>query len=97
MNKKQIIQLIIILAAFGGAGIVLYKGGIFGSPSSNTVTLQAGVVTGSQPILPYGESLDFTQAIDKKRFDYNQFEFSKLAPNEVGISVDNLIIPEEGR
>jgi hypothetical protein len=96
MNKKQIIQLVVILLAFGGAGFVLYRGGIFGTSSAGIGSTQTLVESGivSQPLLPYGETLDFKQALDADRFNYNQFEFGKLDPKtEVGIDENLLIVP----
>jgi hypothetical protein len=100
MNKKTIIQLVVIVAAFGACGLVLYNGLFKGqsSPSAANMSTPIGFpgVTAdiNQDILPYGDNLDFSKALDSKRFQYNQIEYQKLNPqNEVGISPDSLITP----
>lgn len=91
MGKKQIIQIVIVIAAFSGAFIVLYKGGVFGSPAANQAMLATSNPADlDKPILPYGDSLDF-KVIDTGRFHYNQFQFENLDPNDVGVEVPNLI------
>lgn len=93
MNKKTIIQLVIIVVAFGAAGVVLYNGFFSGgSPAVNQTGATASTTT--QDILPYGENLDFSQALNPKRFQYNQLVYPVLDPkNDVGISEQNLITP----
>jgi hypothetical protein len=101
MNKKTIIQLVIIVVAFGAAGVVLYNG-FFNNGNSGP---QAGIIgspfhsasTSVQSILPYGDTpldIKFKEVLDPNRFQYNQIDYPKLDPkNDVGISPDNLIIP----
>ena len=92
MDKKQIIQITVIVVALGGAAMILYNGlfkdsGESSSPASATAVEQ-------QEILPYGSSLDFDKAINPDRFQYGLLEYPKLDPqNEVGIPEYNLIIP----
>jgi hypothetical protein len=94
MNKKTIIQLVIIVVAFGAAGLVLYNG-FYGN--NNAPVQPAGGIPSlptAQEILPYGKTLDFSKALDPNRFQYNQINYSQLDPqNEVGISQDSLIVP----
>jgi hypothetical protein len=97
MNKKTIIQLVIIVVAFGAAGLILYNG-FFNNSSSSP---QAGIAGSSQSasssaqgILPYGDTLDFSKTLDSNRFQYNQITYPQLDPqNDVGISPENLVIP----
>jgi hypothetical protein len=95
MNKKTIIQLVIIVVAFGVAGVVLYNG-FFKTASVplNLVATSATTAGASGAILPNGESLDFSKAIDPKRFQYNQITYTQLDPkNDLGILKENLVIP----
>ena len=94
LNKKTIIQLVVIVVAFGAAGLVLYNG-MF--KSNNSASVATGSLSSSaqaaEEILPYGGSLNF-QVLDPKRFQYNQITYQKLDPKaEVGISPDSLIVP----
>lgn len=116
LNKKTIIQLVVILVAFGIAGVVLYNGFFKGNnnaalpggtpgaltPGGNASTGGIGGNSGtstpsaqtSGEILPYGDTLDFSAAINPIRFQYDQIVYQKLYPaNDVGISPENLIIP----
>ena len=94
MNKKTIIQLIIIVVAFGAAGLVLYNGFYGNNGPAQSVGGAPSLSAVAQAILPYGKTLDFSKALDPKRFQYNQINYSQLDPqNEVGISQDSLIVP----
>jgi hypothetical protein len=94
MNKKQIIQIVVIVGAFAAAGVVLYNGGLFGSSPQAALTQNAPVVAQSQQeILPFGPTLDFKSVIDPKRFNYNQVIFPQVSSQTgIGVSVDNLIV-----
>ncbi len=92
MNKKTIIQLVIIVVAFGAAGLVLYNG-LF-SNSSAPIPAASSQAASVKNILPYGDTLDFSKALDSNRFQYNQIVYPQLVPqNDVGISPDALIVP----
>jgi hypothetical protein len=96
MNRKAIIQTIIIIAAFGGSGIVLYKG-LGGGPSSLTATTPVSPTANQQmeKILPYGDTLDFNKAVRKDLFQYKVVVYPVLDPDtEVGIPKDQLIKPQ---
>jgi hypothetical protein len=98
MNKKTIIQLIIIVVAFGAAGLILYNG-FFNNNSTASPAGTAGVPgssasTSPQSILPYGGTLDFSKVLDSNRFQYNQIDYPQLDPqNDIGISPENLVTP----
>lgn len=98
MNRKTIIQLVIIIAAFGGSGVVLYNG-FFKKPALPVIQPlgvgvdSSGTAGGSPastgPILPYGRTLDFSQ-LNKFQFgavDYQQINTS----TELCVPVDELI------
>jgi Flp pilus assembly protein CpaB len=94
MSKKTIIQLVVIIVAFGAAGVVLYNGFF------NNAALQTGIAggtaqaTSTKSILPYGDTLDFSKALNSNRFQYNQIDYPQLKlQNDVGISQNSLITP----
>jgi len=107
MNKKKIIQLIVVAACFGGSGLVLY----FGYFKKNTpavpvsynsalgVESMAGqAVTGAatEKILPYGDSLDLNKVIKTNKFEYRVITYPVLDPNtEIGIQPNELIKPQQ--
>jgi hypothetical protein len=92
MNKKTIIQLVIIVVAFGAAGLILYNG-FFSNNNAAVVPSGTSQPAPAQNILPYGDTLNFS-ALDPNRFQYNQISYPQLDPkNDVGISPDSLIIP----
>ena len=84
MNRKTIIQLVIIIAAFGGAGVVLYNG-FFSSPEPDVSvsTTQSGAVSQSPgAILPYGSSLNLEIFHSKAlaNFQFTPSTYPKLNP-----------------
>jgi Flp pilus assembly protein CpaB len=90
MNKKTIIQLVIIVVAFGAAGVVLYN--VFFQGGANNPSQNQGYSSTLQGILPYGNNLDFSQALNSNRFQYNQVVFPQVDPKkDVGIPVSDLI------
>lgn len=93
MNKKFIIQIIVIVAAFGGAGFVLYNG-LFKQDSSTAVPVAATSATNQQSILPYGNAMDLDGVLYQKNLQYNLVAFPVLDPNgEVGLPENKLITP----
>jgi hypothetical protein len=95
MNKKQIIQIVIIIGAFSAAGFVLYNG-LFKSSGNAAVFQSPGLAGGqSEPedLLPNGDSLNF-DILKQQNLIYNQVAYPKLDPqNDYGIPEGNLIIP----
>ena len=93
MNKKLIIQTVIIVACFLISGIVLYKG-LFSSNSTLPATIPGGsldVASGDEAVLPHGTKLDF-DVFKRQNFQYGILEYPKLNPqNEIGVDVNNLI------
>jgi Flp pilus assembly protein CpaB len=90
MNKKLIIQIIVIVAAFGGAGLVLYNG--LSNNSSSSVPQSSNTPTAKNPkdILPYGDSLDFS-VLKSRPFVFDQLQVPQLNPkSDVGVSPEQL-------
>lgn len=93
MNKKVIIQIVIIVGAFGAAGFVLYNG-LFKSDS--TVPAMGIIsVKDNEKILPYGSSLDFKNNLFKRDFQFGSMSYPKVDPNEVGVPDSSLISPSD--
>jgi hypothetical protein len=96
MNKKLIIQLVIISAAFIGAGVVLYNGFFKNNNTSALVPAQRAALAVPQnqsAVLPYGNKLDFS-VLTKQNLFYNQVSYPLLDPaNDYGIPEPNLITP----
>ena len=91
MNKKFIIQIVVIIIAFGGAGLVLYNG-LF--KSSGTGTAPVAPAAAQQSILPYGTAMDFDAVLYQHNLQYNVVSYPVLnADSEVGIPVEKLITP----
>lgn len=97
MNKKQIIQIVIVVAALSAAGIVLYNG--FHKNSEQPALMAAlpgsSQTSGSQQIksiLPGGTTLDFS-VLTKRNLNYHQATYPKLDPSsEIGILENNLVV-----
>ncbi len=105
MNKKTIIQLVIISAGFIGTAIVLYNG-FFGKSGQQTgISMisnanmagnseQADITDASGKILPYGNTLDFKKVLSRQGLKYGIVKFPKLNETlEVGIEEEALIKP----
>lgn len=104
MNRKTIIQVVVIVAAFAISGIVIYNG-FFSGPSLPPVPVEmlggtgasstAGSVADSQNLLPYGSSFDYQKIDDlkKRNFQFGIVQYPVLDPAEVGKDVNTLIQP----
>lgn len=91
MNKKLVIQIIIIVAAFGGAGMVLYNG-FFNNKGASVEVSTIGSDSGEK-VLPYGETLDLT-VLNSRPLQFNTISYPKLEPSQdVGIPESLLIAP----
>lgn len=107
MNKKQIIQIVVIVGAFGLAGFVLYSGLLKDKlsssstsntaiklPGTNSTSTSSQTVQSSKDILPYGDKLNFSILNDSNgpQFQFDQIAYPKLnSSQEVGINENNLI------
>jgi len=92
MNKKQNIQIAVIVLFFAAAIFVLYKGGLFGGGSSAALPATQKAAVSSEDILPNGDSLDFKSVINSSRFQYNILQYPQLSPqSDVGVP-ENILI-----
>ncbi|MBI5530617.1 MAG: hypothetical protein HY918_03910 [Candidatus Doudnabacteria bacterium] len=93
MNKKTLIQVIVIVVAFGAAGIVLYNG-FFSNSGGTTAETETVQPIDESALLPYGDTLNFKGILYKRPFQYGAVDYPKLNPNsEVGVPVSSLITP----
>ena len=96
MNKKLIIQLTIIVVAFGAAGLILYNG-FFNQGSAPTLgtLVVAGGASGPvtpQQILPYGSNAFDFGPLTSRPFIFNQIQYPSINPaTDVGIPPSSLI------
>ncbi len=86
----------VVIVAFLGMGIILYKG-FFSGGGSSAVT--AAVNTASltpASILPYGTSFNYQQvdALQQQGFQYGEVQYPVVSTStDVGKDVTNLIAP----
>jgi len=105
MNKKTIIQLVIISAGFLGTAIVLYNGffgkaqqqidtGLVSNVNMGENSGEVDIAGAPEKILPYGETLDFDKVLTRQRLKHGIVNFPILnEAMEVGIAEDELIKP----
>ncbi len=92
MNKKNI-ELVIIIVAFLGTGLVLYNGLRGTSPTAgNPLVSVNSTATSTASVLPYGNNLDFT-ILQKNSLNYNLINYPQVNENAVGVDVNTLIHP----
>lgn len=93
MNKKTLIQMIVIVIAFGGSGLVLYNG-LFKDPAgsgSGSGSSASTTLINVASIFPYGEKLDFTP-IYKQHIRYGEYGYPVLSTStDVGIATEGLL------
>lgn len=99
MDKKKIIQIAIIIAGLTASAVILYNGFFKQSsvPSNLTPNQQSlgAVGAASGKLLPYGNTLDFTDVLDKHNLQYGAVSYPQLDPAaDVGVSADQLIKPQ---
>jgi hypothetical protein len=94
MNKKLIIQIVVIAVAFGASGFVLYNGFFKNSGTPAVLSLTGGAPSTGQDeaILPLGTSLDFS-VLKKQNLQFGNMQYPKLDPTTVGIPENQLIKP----
>lgn len=97
MNKKSIIQIVVIAVCFGAAGMVLYNG--FFKGTGDQLAGSVSVVSGGaqkEPILPFGSLTESSllNAFKKPKLLFGQQEYPKLEPGfDIGINEEELITP----
>ena len=94
MNKKLIIQIVLIVVGFSGSGYVLYNG--FFKNSAPAVSVAPEVVgepgQAVEKVLPYGDKLDFKGVLDQQNLQYNVITYPVVATaTEVGIVEQGLV------
>lgn len=94
MNKKTLIQVVIIICAFAASGIVLYNGLFKNSSGVPDSSLTIDLAASTEKILPYGDKMDIKSAVSQQNLQYGLIQYPKLDPNqEVGIPLQQLIVP----
>jgi hypothetical protein len=107
MNRKKLIQIIVIVGGFAASGAIIYNGFFKSSgstpvlvnqnlPQNQTSAAQAGGVAAGPgnagELLPPGASLDFSKVLDKHGLRFGVVNYPQLDPDsEVGVPVDQLI------
>lgn len=103
MNRKSIIQIVVVVICFGASAMVLYKG--FFKEEAVTAPFSMGGALGTQPgataaaeasnPLPYGDDLsgELKKALNRNGLRYDYYSYPKLNPSEVGIPVTDLVRP----
>ncbi len=94
MQKKNIIQILVIAVCFLISGIVLYKGLFQGGSAPELATEGANVQ--NEEILPQGASFDIDKAFKNSSFNFKQVNFPKIdLDNDLGTAEQDLVIPFE--
>lgn len=92
MDRKKIIQIVVIIIAFGASGFVLYNG-LYKpktplNPALLVEQLGAGVPGAASPdnLLPHGKTFDIAGVINPHNFQFDAISFPKLSTStEVGL------------
>jgi hypothetical protein len=95
MNKKNLVQIVIIFACFSASGVVIYNNFLKKAdlPSELTGQVIKPGVQPDAPILPGGASFDL-DVISKAKFRFNLLDYPKLKPeSEVGVEEQNVLKP----
>ena len=94
MDKKTIIQSVIITVCFLGTGIVLFKGFSGGSSSSLPATNQTLNPGTTEKILPGGDKFDIDTTLGKHKLQFGRYSYPKLDfGSEVGKPETELVSP----
>jgi hypothetical protein len=94
MDKKTIIQSIIITACFVGTGIVLFKGFSGDSSPGLAATSQTLNPGKTEKILPGGEKFDIDTILGKHKLQFGRYTYPKLDfGSEVGKPETELVSP----
>lgn len=93
MNKKVIIQIVIIVGAFFAAGFVLYNG-LYNNDSVATAPIGAATAKNNEKILPHGNTLNFKSDLFTRDFQFGAMSYSQVDPSEVGVVDSSLVISQ---
>ena len=94
MNKKSIIQVVVIVGAFVGSGIVLYNGLFKSTGVPPPLQGVNSTAISEEKILPYGDKFNYQVMSDmqKRNFSFGAVDYPKVDPSEIGkASLDDLI------
>ena len=107
MNKKKLIQIIVVIVCFAASGVVIYNG-LFAKKQNNAPSEVLGLPGASkdlvstlntEKLLPYGENLKLDETLNRiilnnQRLRYGLMTFPELNPStDVGMPVDQMIKP----
>ena len=105
MEKKKIIQIVVISVCFIGSGVVLYNG-LYSSPKATAVPASTSPMPGAQAgatvsvpannssaLLPYGDKpLDFSNLKKDGRFQFDAVNFATISTStDIGVDIPDLI------
>ena len=85
MQSKQIIIIVVIIAALAGAGVFAYMS--FSGNTSGNITTE--IVPNNQ-VLPRGNKLDF-KSIDTFNPTGKAFQYPEVIPNEIGLPLNSIV------
>ena len=93
MNKKNIIQLAVVVVCFSASAIVIYNNFIKKAPIPAELVAGSGSVKVEQPILPNGSGFDLS-VIEKSGLRFNLLDYPKLNfPADVGVEEGQVLRP----
>lgn len=102
-NKKSLAMIIVAVACFVGAFMVLYNNGVFGGQSGPAISFTKTSPTAnksnafySENILPFGQlqSGDFDRAFGSRKTGMYKIQYPKLdTKNDVSVDVRDLFVP----
>lgn len=97
MNRKSIIQIVVIVICFGGAAFVIYNG-FFKDQNSGGDSVIQSVDNSNQALenpFPFGDDLsgELKKVLSKNRLEHNTFVYPQIKETEIGIFSDEFIKP----
>lgn len=95
MNRKTIIQILVIAICLGAASLVLYNSLFKGDDGSGAQSAPDLAGQGEQAFnpLPYGDNLsgELKRVLGRNNLQYGLLDYPKLDVSEVGIPVTGLL------
>lgn len=90
MNKKNLIQIVVIVFCLAASAIVIYNN-FFKKPELPPGVGVPAATASNEPILPNGTVLDFTP-VEKPSFNFQLLDYPKLSyPDEVGVDQGQML------